>query len=278
MTADALNMLDAFVSVGAATFDLTTTSLAGDKIEYRKSIEAANLRHRIPEMIADATIRKENIILRPHAPCVSFIQLDDLTSTMVDRLASVALFTLETSTGSHQAWIAIRAEEFSSDLVRRLRKGTGADSQASGATRVAGSRNYKVRHSPDFPLIKLLCFTPGRITSQAQLEALELVSAPNSEQPGAGAVRLQQNSFSTAWPRYEICLQRAPLKRDNTPDRSKADFYFVLTALSWGRQPNEIVARLLSVSAHVKERKNPVREAERTVDNAVRLQWLRSVR
>jgi hypothetical protein len=61
-------------------------------------------------------------------------------------LGEAAFLTLTTSPGNHQAWVAvsdIKNDEDAKDFSRRLRKGMGADKTASGATRVAGTVNYK---------------------------------------------------------------------------------------------------------------------------------------
>jgi hypothetical protein len=53
--------------------------------------------------------------------------------------------------GNYQAWVALPAAESDREFARRLRKGTGADANASGAVRLAGSINFKERYAPDFP-------------------------------------------------------------------------------------------------------------------------------
>jgi RepB DNA-primase from phage plasmid len=57
--------------------------------------------------------------------------------------------TLETSPGNFQAWAAVK-DAPDKDFVRRFRKGAGADATASGATRVAGSVNFKDKYGPEF--------------------------------------------------------------------------------------------------------------------------------
>jgi hypothetical protein len=71
--------------------------------------------------------------------------LDDLKARQLPRLAPAVYLTLETSAGNFQAWAAL-AEIADRDFARRLRKGTGADATASGATRVAGSLNFKDKY------------------------------------------------------------------------------------------------------------------------------------
>ena len=64
------------------------------------------------------------------------------------------------------------------DLARRLRKGTGADATASGATRIAGSLNFKEKYAPDFPRMTLHAAQPGRTVTADELDRLGLVAAP----------------------------------------------------------------------------------------------------
>jgi hypothetical protein len=64
----------------------------------------------------------------------------------------------------------LNAGEETKEFARRLRKGAGADPSASGATRVAGTANYKRKYEPDFPTVRIVDATPGRIVSQAELE------------------------------------------------------------------------------------------------------------
>ena len=89
------------------------------------------------------------MIVRPHGPGVTFIQLDDLKADKLARLAPAVFLILETSPGNFQAWLALAGDE-DKDFARRLRKGTGADTTASGATRVAGSLNFKDKYAPEF--------------------------------------------------------------------------------------------------------------------------------
>jgi hypothetical protein len=58
------------------------------------------------------------------------------------------------SPGNFQAWLALPGAE-DKDFARRLRKGTGADTTASGATRVAGSLNFKDKYAPHFPRVAI---------------------------------------------------------------------------------------------------------------------------
>ena len=100
-------------------------------------------------------------------------------------VGEAAFLTLQTSPGNHQAWVAISglaSGEDTKEFARRLRKGAGADISASGATRIAGTTNYKRKYEPDFPTVKIVDSAPGRIVTQARLDSLGLVT-PHRKPP-----------------------------------------------------------------------------------------------
>src|SRR6201995_330609 len=123
-------MLDLFASVRATSFDVTQTTHAGIKEWFRRGVRLTELRRLLPAMIDHASVRQHNVIVRPHGPGVTFVQLDDLQHKRLAALAFAAFLTLETSPGSFQAWVAIAALP-DKDFARRLRKGAGADPTAS---------------------------------------------------------------------------------------------------------------------------------------------------
>jgi RepB DNA-primase from phage plasmid len=192
------------------------------------------------------------------------VQLDDLGETMLERVRSAAFLIPATSAGNHQAWVAVR--ECGPDFARRLRQGSGADPSASGATRVAGSVNFKRRYAPDFPTVEILEATAQRIVTRAQLEAAGLVAAPDP-MPGIGSIRSGANRRAKAWPSYERCLQNAPAAHgSHRPDVSRADFTFCLIAIDWGWSIEETSARLLQKSSKAHE--NGEGYARRTAQRA----------
>jgi hypothetical protein len=83
------------------------------------------------------------VIARPHGPAVTIIQRDDFRADQLPCLASVLLI-LETSRGSFRAWVAMSGAQ-RKDFARRLKTGTNADPNASGATRIAGSLNFQMK-------------------------------------------------------------------------------------------------------------------------------------
>jgi hypothetical protein len=272
---EALRMIDTFASVGATHFDLTHTDIDGEKRGYRRQQSVAQIKNSMPKLFPGAAARKNNIIIRPSADKVHFVQLDDLDTPGLSRVGEAAFMTLETSPGNHQAWIAVSGlptPQEAKDFARRLRKGTGADLTASGATRVAGTSNFKRKYEPDFPTISMVDAAPGRTMTPSQLETLGLVSPPEpvviqESAPARVSRRSEAAIRARKWPDYERCLLGAPPNHSDTgPDTSRADFTWCVTALDWGFDSAETTAKLMEVSAKAKE--NGPRYAALTIQNA----------
>lgn len=259
-------MLDTFASVGATRFDVTWTTLAGDKEWFRRSVSLADLARTLPAMLDNAPGKQRNVIVRPHGPAVTFIQLDDLSTANLARLAPAVFLILETSPGNFQAWLALPGAE-DKDFARRVRKGTGADPTASGATRVAGSFNFKDKYAPLFPRVAIRQANPGRLTSAAELERLGLVAEPEAVRPLPAPRPQAGTGGNRRWPSYARCVDGAPLNHAETgPDISKADFVWCMTAITWGWSTDETAARLMEESAKAQE--NGERYAGLTARNA----------
>jgi hypothetical protein len=259
-------MLDTFASVGATHFDLTHIDIDGEKRGFRPTQSLAQLKNSMPKLFPGAAERRNNIIIRPISDKVHFVQLDDLDAAALVRVGDAAFLTLETSPGNHQAWVAIsglNTPEETKDFARRLRKGTGADHSASGATRVAGTANYKRKYEPDFPMVRIGNSAPGRIVATTQLDAMGLVAAPEPDiAPAAFAARATQGKSGTSrprstkvWPDYARSLAGAPPNLQGTgPDRSMADFSWCMTSIDWGWSIEDTVAKLPEVSEKTRER------------------------
>jgi hypothetical protein len=265
-TGSALTMLGLFAGVGATRFDVTWTDIAGDKEWFRRGMSMADLAHALPGMLDAAAAGQCNVIVRPHGPGVTFIQLDDLTADRLPRLAPAVFLVLETSPGNFQAWLALEGRE-DKEFARRVRKGTGADATASGATRVAGSLNFKDKYAPGFPRVAIRETRAGYRTSAAELEWLGLV-APPDELPPLHVVPARFVSGSNRkWPSYAVALDGAPLDSEgHGPDRSRADFVWCMTAITWGFGVDETAARLIEEST--KAQTNGKSYAELTARNA----------
>jgi RepB DNA-primase from phage plasmid len=242
-------MLDAFASVGAASFNLTWTNSTGEPRRSRKGVSLAELARAMPGMLDRAIANRLNLIVRPYGSAVAFIQLDDLTAEKLPRIAPARFLTIQTSPGSYQAWLAVPGS-YDKEFARRVRRGAGADLTASGATRVAGSLNYKEKYAPDFPRVSIRETAPGRKVTAAELEQLGLVSAPDNFAPLPPAL----SASPYRWPSYAETLAGAPGNRaGDGPDRSKADFVWCMTAISWGYGVEDTAARLLIESQKARE-------------------------
>ncbi len=271
---EAFRMLDAFASVGATHFDLTHIDIDGEKRGFRPRQSIAQLKNSLPKLFPGATERRNNIIVRPYSDKTHIVQLDDLDESKLKRVGEAAFLTLQTSPGNHQAWIAVSGlpdPQDAKDFARRLRKGAGADTTASGATRVAGTTNYKRKYEPNFPTVTILSTAPGRVASPDELQALGLIAEPEPVKPATvislRVSRRHENAIrARRWPDYQRCLERAPRNRDTGPDVSRADFAWCMTALDWGFSTDETANKLLQVSS--KARENGERYASLTAINA----------
>ena len=247
----AWRMLDVFASVGVHSLDLTRTDVDGHKQFYRAMQSVEALRSWMPWLMRSAIEGRHNLIVRPRSGSAELIQLDDLCGVGLERVKDLAFLVLQTSVGNYQAWLAAR--ECGPEFSRRVRQASGADLSASGATRVAGSVNFKRRYAPDFPTVQILEATAQRIVMRSELEAIGLVATPGPI-PASRSFRACPKGRARAWPSYERCLQNAPLAhRSNRPDISRADFTFCLMAIDWGWSIQETCERLLEKSSKARE-------------------------
>ena len=266
--AESNRMLDTFVGSGATAFDVTFIDIDGDKRGFRASQTARQLRTSLPQLIPGLQERQQNIIVRPRSDKVTFVQLDDLSSAQVQALIPVACLTLVTSPGNHQAWVAVSdlGTIDAKDFARRLRKGVGADITASGATRVAGTPNFKRKYEPVFPTVNILHAAPGRTATAAQLEGMGFVSDPEPVHVAA-ATPFRASPGDRIWPDYERCVLGAPMKHgENKPDISRADFFWALMAAQRGWGIQEIADKLTELSSKAQE--NGPQYARLTAENA----------
>jgi hypothetical protein len=278
-------MLAAFESVGVRAFDITFTNIKEDangKQElrgYRKNQSLATVRTSMPYLINNAPKYQNNVIIRPHdPPGVQLVQLDDLDSAKVERIAAHAFMTIRTSAGkdgngNFQSWVAIAdaptEKTAAEDLARRLRKGAGADLTASGATRVSGSLNFKNKYAPDFPLIELRQVEAGRTTTPPALAGAGVVAPKEETLPTKGPFRAAPigRPSRKKWPSYKFCVDNAPLAHgEDKPDTSRADFTWCRTAIEWGWSTQATAARLMELSD--KAKRNGERYAVETATNA----------
>jgi hypothetical protein len=266
---EAKAMLGICASVGADAVDLTVTSNAGDKELFRRNLPLAELERLLPLLLDGAADHKRNVIIRPHGPEVTLLQLDDLKA---HQLPAVAFVTLETSPGNYQAWLALPGN-LDKEFASRIRKGAGADIGASGATRIPGSINFKPDHAPEktgrphYPVVRIREARPKAMTSAAELEQLGLV-APKEHFAQLPPARFESNHLRQ-WPDYQHSLDRArPNKTGEGLDLSGVDFVWCMTAATWGFGVNDTAEMLLQVSAHARHPSNGPRYAKRTAERA----------
>jgi hypothetical protein len=267
--AEALRLLDLFASVGADAFDITHTNLHQEKRGFRPAQSLAQARASMPYLVPSAARRQNNLIVRPRprasAGTVALIQLDDLPPDSLARIAPAAFLVLQTSPKGIQAWVAV--QNAPRGFVARLKEGTGADREASGATRVAGTANFKPAYAPDFPTVRIVAAQPGHTVTPEMLEALGVV-APEKAQPIPPAVASRTHTVprTSKWPSYARCLENAPVGASGHAKRTSADFVWCKIALSWGHGIEDTAARLLLESDKAKE--NGEAYARQTAEHA----------
>lgn len=277
--AEAERMLDLFCSVGARSFIVTKTDV-DQKLIWGKNYPAKDLREKLPAMVRTAAMRKENrlsdgsivvagenLIARPVSPDSLLVQLDDLNAEQLERVRPAAFLIIATSPGNHQAWVAVSGveEEDRKDLARRLRKGVGADESASGATRMAGTGNFKGKYCPDYPTVSIIHAVPGRVLTAEQLSQIGIVADPEPSRPAA--THIPSYSRALSWPDYARCVAGAPPNHSKDgADISRADFTWCLMALRRNHSVEETATRLAELSSKAKE--NGDSYALRTAQNA----------
>src|SRR5689334_15937892 len=93
----AIEMVEAFASVGAHRFDLTFTDAAGNKVGFRGNRPLDELGRDLPGILEEASSRRHNVILRPRPGAAALIQLDDLDAAAVERVRPASFLVLRTS-------------------------------------------------------------------------------------------------------------------------------------------------------------------------------------
>ena len=178
------------------------------------------------------------------------IQLDDLDAEALQHVRPAAFLTLQTSPGNHQAWVAVAASP--ADLARRLRKGSYADKSASGATRVAGTVNYKRKYEPNFPLVSVVEARPGHVTTPAALDSLGLLALP---EPAPAVLPLKTSRKDSRpegereWPLSALCCGWASRRGRQRTRPQHGGFFWCMMAAQRGWSIEETANKLLEVSA-----------------------------
>jgi hypothetical protein len=260
----ALAMLNAFASVGALSFDITLTDVKGTKLKFRRNHKVETLRRIVGAMLLQSQRDQNNLIIRPRSTMARLVQLDDLDAEKAKQMAPHAFMIVRTSPGNHQAWVAVN--DAPEDFARRLRKSSGADPTASGATRIAGSLNFKTEYAPEFPMVEITYVNAGNVTTTATLNEAGFVAAPDQPEPPLPPADAGRHG-GEAWPDYQRCVLGAPLAHSkDQPDISRADFTWCRTAIQWGWTVEATASRLMELSSKASE--NGKRYALRTATRA----------
>jgi len=269
-TAKALAMLSAFASVGARAFNKTILDIRGEEVKglYRGNRSLEELRRTIARDLHDAERNQHSVVIRPLFKTPLLIQLDDLDHATVEKIAPLAFMVICTSggkdgTGNYQAWVAVEDapadKEAAKEFVRRVKKASDADGEASGSTRIAGSLNFKTAYAPNFPRVEITHTNAGHMTSMAELEQAGFVAPQDSPRPPRPALAARTGGYRSKppgwrnWPSYEMCLNGAPKGTSGNPKRSLADFTWCRTAIEWGWSVEATAGHLMEVSTKAKE-------------------------
>jgi len=276
-------MLSAFASVGARAFNKTILDITGAEVKglYRGNRSVEDLRRTIARDLHDAGRNRQSIVIRPLFTSPLLIQLDDLDRATIEQITPLAFMVIRTSagkdgTGNYQAWVAVKDapadKEAAKAFVRRVKKASAADGEASGSTRIAGSLNFKTAYAPNFPRIEITHNNAGYMTTIAALEQAGFVASEEQPRPPRPALspcpvgRASRHSGWRPWPKYELCLNGAPKGTSGNPKRSSADFLFGRICAEWGFSEAATVDHLMEVSTKAKE--NGRAYAELTVRRA----------
>ena len=249
----ALEMLEAFESVGVRAFNLSRTDIDRQLVPegYRPGRNTGAMRLLLPAWVDLCWRFDQNLVIRPKWPDAGAIgQLDDLNAVQLDRVRGRAFLSIETSPQNFQAWLAIKGEDAA--FVKRVMKGIGSDSRATCSGRVAGSPNVKSKYAPDFPMVRLVTVQTGRRVSPAELEAAGLVAPPavaHTPMPS----HFHGSTGGRGWPDYERCLRGAPPRADGSQDRSRADYLWAKWALERQNSLEAVRGKLVEVSEKAKQ-------------------------
>ena len=251
--AEASVMLDLFQGLGIESFALTFTDDTGRKVAFKRNRSVELLRSDLPCLLFTSCEKHLNVIVRPIAPrTLSLIQLDDLSASQLDRVRRFSFLVLETSPENFQAWVAVT--DASTETIRRVKKAAGADLNASGATRLAGSYNFKSKYAPNYPRVRLHSIAPLHAVTPGELDRAGLI-APEEHTPRAPrhAPTYRRRHCVLVWPSYARCLADAPGARNHEgKDRSAADFNFCLISIDRGWSVEATANQLMAESEKAK--------------------------
>jgi hypothetical protein len=214
------------------------------------------VRFRIREILTEAEQEHWSVIIHP-ATSAMIIQLDDLREETVNKIRPHALLVTRTSPGNHQVWIAV-ADSNTGELARRLKRGTGADTNANGAGKIAGGRNWKPTHWPTFPVVVITYSNPGYKSNWHDLEADGFVAsiAPpaTSARVASCPDRMKGATYTGLWPDYNYVRRGAPRGRYSSgPDLGVVDAFWCKLGAKRGHSLRAIADELIRVSKNAQE-------------------------
>jgi hypothetical protein len=103
-----------------------------------------------------------------------------------------------TSPGNHQAWIAVSgvSKTESKEFIRRVRKVVGnVDKSASGASRIAGVENWKIKNLPEPPVVTIVYGVLGRVMTPERLQEMGLLAEPEPMRIPVAPARISAASY-----------------------------------------------------------------------------------
>ena len=247
--AEASVMLDLFQGLGVQAVFLTFTDDTGRKVAFKRNRSVELLRSELQSLLFTSCEKRLNVIVRPiSARTLSLIQLDDLSGSQLDRVRRFSFLVLETSPENFQAWVAVTGA--STETIRRVKRAAGADLNASGATRLAGSYNFKSKYAPNYPRVRLHSIAPLHVVTVGDLDRGGLM-VPERHTPRAPrhAPTRRATARLLVWPSYARCLADAPGARNHEgKDRSAADFNFCLISIDRGWSVEATANQLMAES------------------------------
>src|SRR4029450_2869501 len=100
---------EGYTILGVRSINLTITNEQGTKVGFKRYKSLDSFRAALPALLLNSRNRQLNVIVGPvQLRSLSFIQLDDLSSSQVDRVRAMSFLVLETSPGNFQAWLALK--------------------------------------------------------------------------------------------------------------------------------------------------------------------------
>lgn len=264
---DARVMLKAFDSVGVSLFTLIGSDEDNTIFLVRKFCDYETLYLNLCSDLLEAERNHYSLHLRPYSISGNIAQLDDLNifSSCVCGLLKPFLIT-ETSRQNYQMWIAFD-DKIIIDELKAVKKLFNADPGSTGSCQLGGSINFKEKHGPDFPTVRVVYSSLGTVTSKTMvLESIDNYTTDTrrkSPLPGCSP-SAPGTGYGTrkSWPFYNKALSMAPLKHDKSGvDRSVADLNWCCMALKFGFEVDEVAEKLFHLSTKAQEKGYPLGEA-----------------